>query len=166
MITPLDIQNKVFSRSFRGYSPKAVNSFLNEILEDYEKMYKENIEYKDRISMLSDQIRQYNTMEETLKNTLIIAQKTAEEVAMNARSKADVIIGNAEDEGKKIVERTKDEVKDIKNDYDQLRKEMYIFKTRYESFLQSQLLSLKDYYKVEDQFLGLEVNSVKEDQGA
>lgn len=166
MITPLDIQNKVFSRSFRGYSPKVVNSFLNEILEDYEKMYKENIEYKDKISMLSDQIRQYNTMEETLKNTLIIAQKTAEEVAMNARSKADVIIGNAEDEGRRIVDKTKDEVKDIKDEYDHLRKEMYIFKTRYESFLQSQLLSLKDYYKVAEEFLGSEVNSIKEDQGA
>ncbi|MDY0256945.1 DivIVA domain-containing protein [Gudongella oleilytica] len=166
MITPLDIQNKVFSRSFRGYSPKAVNSFLNEILEDYEKMYKENIEYKDKISMLTDQIRQYNTMEETLKNTLIIAQKTAEEVALNARSKADLIIGNAEDEGRRLIEKTKEEVRDIKDEYDQLRKEMYIFKTRYESFLQSQSLSLNNYYKEAEEFLITEVNSVREEQGA
>ena len=166
MITPLDIQNKVFSRSFRGYSPKAVNAFLNEILEDYEKMYKENIKYKDKIVMLSDQIRQHNTMEETLKNTLIIAQKTAEDVAMNARSKAEIIIGNAEDEGRKKIEKTKDEVKDVKEEYEQLRKELYIFKTRYESFLQAQLLSLKEYYQEAEGFLESDVYSVKEDQGA
>ena len=166
MITPLDIQNKVFSRSFRGYSPKAVNAFLNEILEDYEKMYKENIEYKDKIVMLSDQIRQHNTMEETLKNTLIIAQKTAEDVAMNARSKAEIIIGNAEDEGRRIIEKTKDEVKDVKEEYEQLRKELFIFKTRYESFLQAQLLSLQEYYQEAEGFLESDVYSVKEDQGA
>lgn len=166
MITPLDIQNKVFTKTIRGYSPKAVNAFLNEILEDYEKMYKENIEHKDRIIMLTDQIRKFNTMEETLKNTLIIAQKTAEEVAQNARSKADLIIGSAEDEGKRIIDKSKEDVKNVKDDYDQLRKEMYIFKTRYESFLQSQLITLKDYYNEAESFLGGEVSSSKDNQGA
>jgi cell division initiation protein len=153
MITPLDIQNKVFSRVVRGYSPKAVNAFLNEIIEDYEQMYKENIEYKDRINLLSDQIRKYNTMEETLKNTLLIAQKTAEEVAINARGKADLIIGSAEDEGRKIVEKSKSDVQNIKEEYEQLKKEMQIFKTRYESFLQSQLITLGDYYRGEEDFI-------------
>lgn len=153
MITPLDIQNKVFSRVVRGYSPKAVNAFLNEIIEDYEQMYKENIEYKDRINLLSDQIRKYNTMEETLKNTLLIAQKTAEEVAINARGKADLIIGSAEDEGRKIVEKSKSDVQNIKEEYEQLKKEMQIFKTRYESFLQSQLITLGDYYRGEEDFV-------------
>lgn len=153
MITPLDIQNKVFSRVVRGYNPKAVNAFLNEIIEDYEQMYKENIEHKDKINLLTDQIRKYNTMEETLKNTLLIAQRTAEEVAINARGKADLIIGSAEDEGRKIVEKSKSDVQNIKEEYEQLRKEMQIFKTRYESFLQSQLITLGDYYRGEEDFI-------------
>ncbi len=147
MITPLDIQNKVFKRSFWGFKPKDVNAFLTDMINDYEKMYKENIEYKDKIGMLSDQIRQYNTMEETLKSTLLIAQKTAEEVGLNARNKADVIIENAEDTGKHIIQQAREDVRDIKEEYEHLKKEIYIFKTRYESFMKAQLLSLEDFYK-------------------
>lgn len=146
MITPLDIQNKVFKRSFWGFKPKDVNAFLNEMINDYEKMYKENIEYKDKIGMLSDQIRQYNTMEETLKSTLLIAQKTAEEVGLNARNKADVIIENAEDTGKQIINQAREDVRDIKEEYEHLKKEIFIFKTRYESFMKAQLLSLDEFY--------------------
>ncbi len=146
MITPLDIQNKVFRRSFWGFKPKDVNAFLNEMINDYEKMYKENIEYKDKIGMLSDQIRQYNTMEETLKSTLLIAQKTAEEVGLNARNKADVIIENAEDTGKQIIYQAREDVRDIKEEYEHLKKEIFIFKTRYESFMKAQLLSLDEFY--------------------
>jgi len=147
MITPLDIQNKVFKRSIWGLKPKDVNAFLNDMINDYEKMYKENIEFKDKIGMLSDQIRQYNTMEETLKSTLLIAQKTAEEVSLNARNKADVIVENAEDTGKHIISRAREDVRDIKEEYEHLKKEIFIFKTRYESFMKAQLFSLEDFYK-------------------
>ena len=58
MITPLDIQNKEFKKSFRGYKESEVDQFLDEIIEDYEKLYKENIELKDKILILTDQIKQ------------------------------------------------------------------------------------------------------------
>ena len=80
MITPLDIQNKEFKKSFRGYKESEVDQFLDEIIEDYEKLYKENIELKDKILILTEQIKQYNNLEETLKDTLIVAQSTADEV--------------------------------------------------------------------------------------
>ena len=146
MITPLDIQNKEFKRSFRGYNAKSVDIFLDEITQDYERIYKENIELKDKINMMADQLRQYNTMEETLKNTLIIAQNTADEVTANARHKAETIIEDAELTGKKLIEQARDDVKNIKKEYDYLKKEIFVFKTRYQSFIQSQLLSLGDFY--------------------
>lgn len=147
MITPLDIQNKDFKRSIRGYSAKAVDVFLDEVTLDYEKIYKENIELKDKVRLLADQIRQFNTMEETLKNTLIVAQTTADEVTANARVKAENIIQNAEKDGRRLIEKAHEDVRDIKNEYEALKKEIYIFKTRYQSFIQAQLLSLDDFYK-------------------
>ena len=57
MITPLDIQNKEFKRTIFGYSAKTVDTFLDEIIIDYERIYKENIELKDKINLLSDQKR-------------------------------------------------------------------------------------------------------------
>lgn len=145
MITPLDIQNKNFKKSFRGFNSKEVSSFLSEMISDYERMYKENIEYKDKINILKDQIRQYQTMEETLKSTLLVAQQAADEVTVNARNKAAIIIENAENIGQKNIEKSYEDVREIKKEYEYLQKELFVFKTRYKSFLNSQLLSLEEY---------------------
>ena len=146
MITPLDIQNKDFKKTLRGYNAKSVDIFLDEINEDFERIYKDNIELKDKINMMSDQLRQYNTMEETLKSTLIVAQTTADEVTSNARQKAETIIENAELTSKKIIDQAREDVRNIKNEYEYLKKEIFIFKTRYQSFIQAQLISLEEFY--------------------
>lgn len=150
MITPLEIQNKEFKRNFRGYNTKSVDGFLDEIIEDYEKVYKENIELKDKVNMLADQIRQYNTLEETLKSTLIVAQSTADEVTTSARKKAELIIEDAEANGRELKYKAKEDVRSIKDEYENLKKEIYIFKTRYKSFIEAQLLSLEDFYQEMD----------------
>ena len=147
LITPLEIQKKEFKKSLRGYSPKSVDSFLDEILEDYETMYKENIELKDKVNMLADQIRKYKTLEKTLNKTLIVAQTTADEVTSSARHKAEMIIEDAELKGQKLVDGAKDDVRNIKTEYINLKKEIFIFKTRYQSFIEAQLLSLQEFYE-------------------
>lgn len=84
-LTPMEIHNKEFPRSFRGYNEDEVDRFLDEVVEEFERLYKENLEIRDRISMLHEQITHYKTMENTLKETLITAQKTADEVVENAQ---------------------------------------------------------------------------------
>ncbi|HSH36238.1 DivIVA domain-containing protein [Schnuerera sp.] len=146
MITPLDIQNKEFKKSFRGYKEAEVDHFLDEIIEDYEKIYKENIELKDKILVLNEQIEQYNNLEKTLKDTLIVAQSTADEVTRTAREKSDIIIEDAELLAKKIVAAANEEVSKIQREYENLKKEIYIFKTRYKSFIEAQLITLDEFY--------------------
>lgn len=114
MITPLDIQNKEFNKTLFGYNAKDVDSFLDEIIVDYERIYKENIELKDKINMISDQLRQYNTMEETLQKTLVVAQSTADEVTSSARQKSENIIADAELSGEKIINQAHEDVRVIK----------------------------------------------------
>lgn len=146
MITPLDIQNKKFKKSFSGFDQTEVNLFLQEMIEDYEAMYKENISHKEKINLLTDQLNQFKTLEETLKTTLLVAQKSADELTLNARNKAEIIIDNAEEKGQKIVDKRKEDVKHIQEEYEFLKKELFIFKTRFSSFLQSQLTSLDEFY--------------------
>lgn len=146
MITPLDIQNKEFKRVFRGYDIESVETFLDDILEEYERVFKQNTELKDKVEILSDHLRQYNTMEDTLKSTLIVAQTTAEEVTVAARHKGENIIDNAQLKAEGIINNAHIEVEDIKKESETLRKEIFIFKTRYKSFIESQLLSLEDFY--------------------
>ncbi|WP_025641015.1 DivIVA domain-containing protein [Schnuerera ultunensis] len=146
MITPLDIQNKEFKKSFRGYKESEVDQFLDEIIEDYEKLYKENIELKDKILILDEKIKQYNNLEETLKDTLVVAQSTADEVTRTAREKSEIIIEDAELMAKKIITAANEEVKNIQKEYGNLKKEIFIFKTRFKSFIEAQLISLDEFY--------------------
>lgn len=147
MITPLDIQSKEFKKTLRGYQSKDVDEFLDDINDDYERLYKENIELKDKIGVLTDQIRQYNNLEETLKSTLVMAQSTADDVTSSARKKAELIIEDAEIRAKKLMNGASDDIKEINREYDHLKKEIFISKTRYQSFIQAQLISLEEFYK-------------------
>ncbi len=70
-----------------GFSSQEVKTFLADILKDYEKIYKENIELKDKVKLLNDGIQYYKTIEGTLQNTLLLAEKTAEETKANAHKK-------------------------------------------------------------------------------
>lgn len=108
--------------------------FLDEIVEDYERLYKENIELKDKILMLSEQISHYKGLEETLKDTLIVAQNTADEVVQTARQKSENIVSDGEIMAKELIIDANNKVKDIREEYEYLQREIFIFKTRYKSF--------------------------------
>ena len=144
MLTPLDIQNKEFKKGVRGYKESEVDSFLDEVIVDYEKLYKENMELKDKMGMYNDQLQQYKDIEETLQNTLVVAQSAAEEVKINARNKAEIIINEAEGNARKIIEGANKEIIKIQNEYENLKKEMAVFKTRFKTLLKSQLETLED----------------------
>jgi len=139
MLTPLDIQNKEFKKGVRGYKETEVDGFLDEIIVDYEKLYKENIELKDKITLLNDQLKHYNRLEETLQNTLVVAQSTAEEVNLNSRKKAELIIKEAEDNSRRIIEDAHNESLRIQREYENTKKDVIVFKTRFKTLLQSQL---------------------------
>lgn len=144
MLTPLDIQNKEFKKSFRGYNLNSVDGFLDKVIEDYEKIYNENIELKYKVNLYSDQIRHYNTLEETIKNTLIVAQNSADEVINTARIKSQNIIEEAKINSRKSVEISKQKVVELNQEYDNLLKEMSSFKNKYQSLIKSHLKSLDD----------------------
>ena len=144
LITPLDIQNKEFKKSFRGYNAKNVDEFLDAINEDYEKLYKENIELKDKVNMLADQIRQYNTLEETLKNTLVVAQTTADEVTSAARQKAENIIEDAENQRQRLISLAREDVRNIKMNMIPLERKYLSLKQGINHLLRLSLFPLKN----------------------
>ncbi|MFY9296373.1 MAG: DivIVA domain-containing protein [Caldicoprobacterales bacterium] len=138
-LTPMDIHNKEFTRSFRGYDEDEVDQFLDEIVEEFERLYKENIDLKDRLSMLVDQINNYKTMENTLKETLVTAQKTADELTESAQKKSELIIKEAEGRAREIIDNAHNKVLEIKKEFDEYRKQMQVFRSRFKYLLETQL---------------------------
>ena len=99
MITPLEIENKKFSKQMmNGYSVEEVDDFLDELTACYEKLYKESNESQDKIAELNGKLEHYKQIEGTLNNTLIMAQSTAEDIKNVAKQQADQIIKDAESE--------------------------------------------------------------------
>ena len=142
MITPMDIRNKEFKKAFKGYKEDEVDEFLDKVIADYERIYRENGELKDRISIDNERIESYNSMEKSLQNTLLIAQTTAEDIVANARKKADMVIKEAEEQARRIIEDANSSVIKVNRDYEELKKEVQVFKTRFKTLLESELEAL------------------------
>lgn len=147
MITPMDIRNKEFKKTFRGYKENEVDEFLDKLTGDYERIYRENGELKDKISIDNERIESYNNMEKSLQSTLLIAQTTAEDIVSNSRKKAEMIIKDAEEQARRIIEDANTSVIKVNKDYEELKKEVQVFKTRFKTLLESELEALNTTLK-------------------
>ncbi|MDF2820096.1 MAG: DivIVA family protein [Clostridiales bacterium] len=140
MITPLEIESKEFKGAFAGgYDKKEVDSFIKDMLKDYEKLYKENLEYKDKLGVLQDGISYYKSMEETLQKTLLLAEKTADETRSSARTVANQIEKDAELRAKEIIQAARLELTNIHKDTEILIQQYEIQRTQMKQILTTQL---------------------------
>ena len=145
MITPLDIENKKFSKQMmNGYNVDEVDDFLDEITVDYEKAYKELTELRTKVEELNASLEQYKTIEGTLQNTLVMAQSTAEEVKNVAKQQADQIINDAKVTAQQAAADIEKEIVLKQKNLDDVKKQFDIYKAKMESLLISQLELLKD----------------------
>ncbi len=142
--TPNDLQNVVFKKVlFRGYSEDFVNDVLDKVIEDYDAMMKENMELKDKVAMLNEGVRHYKNIEESLQNTLVMAQSTSDDVKKNTLEKTQNMIKEAEIKAQGIIEDAKKEAEKINQEYEETKKKLQVYKTKSESLLMSQLEMLK-----------------------
>ena len=151
MITPLDRENKKFSKQMmNGYSVEEVDDFLDELTVDYSRNYKEVAELKNKVEELNNSLVQYKTIETTLQNTLVMAQSTAEEVKNVAKQKADQIVEEAKGSAQKQVDELNSQIIMKQKELDDIKKQFDIYKAKMEALLISQLELLKDINKNED----------------
>ena len=151
MITPLEIENKKFSKQMmKGYSVEEVDEFLDELTLDYEKAYKQSTEAKERIDKLEKDLLHYKTIEDTLQNTLVMAQTTAEEVKEVAKKQAEQIIQEAEGNARKSLDDLGQEILIKKKEMEDIKKQFDVYKAKMESLLISQLELLKDINKEDE----------------
>jgi len=139
MLTPLDIHNKEFKKSFRGYNEEDVDIFLDAVIKDYEQLYRENIEIRENLDRLTSKLEHFQHMENTLHNTLIIAQETAEEVKFNAKRTTELMIKEAEVQAQRIVDDAANKVRRMSSEYEGLQKQDQIYRMRVRNLVQAQL---------------------------
>ena len=151
MITPLDIENKKFSKQvMNGYSVEEVDDFLDDLTVDYTRIYKEDSELKSKVEELTQSLEHYKTIEETLQNTLVMAQRTAEDVKAVAKQQAEQIINEAKGTATKQAQDLDNEIAMKKKETEDVKKQFDIYKAKMESLLISQLELIKEINKKED----------------
>lgn len=139
MLTPMDIHNKTFSKGLRGYAQEEVEQFMEEVVNDYEKIYREHREMQEETDMLRTKLKNYETMETTMTSTLMMAQETAENVKVNARKEAELIIAKAETEKEQMLRDTADSLRNAQEQYNQIMADISVFRAKLRSLLESQL---------------------------
>lgn len=139
MLTPLDIHNKEFKRSFRGYNEEDVDEFLDRVIKDYELLYRENIELKENMDRLNSKLEHFQHMENTLHNTLIIAQETAEEVKLNAKKTTELMMKEAEINAQKMADEASNKVRRMASEFQDLKKQVDVYRVRMRTLVQAQL---------------------------
>ena len=148
MITPLDIENKKFAKQMvNGYSVDEVDDFLDDLTVEYEKLFKENSEYKSQVEKLKEDMEHYKTIETTLQSTLVMAQTTAEEVKNVAREQAEQIVNEAKVNAQKEVDSLTNQITIKQKELDDVQKQFDVYKAKMESLLISHLEILKEMNK-------------------
>lgn len=151
-LMPIDIQNKEFGRSFRGYNQEEVDEFLERVAKDFEQVIKEKLSQEEKIQQLEEKLAQYEKLENTLHNSIIVAQETAEDVKKNAAKEAELIRKEADKEGQRIVEEARYKASRILAEHEEIYKQAKLFKLRFRSFIEAQLssLDLEDWLNIEE----------------
>ena len=138
-LTPLDIHNKEFKRSLRGYNEDEVNDFLDRIIKDYEGLIRHNKELEERLSQMEEQVKQFRAMEDSLGKSIMLAQETAEELKQNARKEAQLVVREAEKNADRIIQDALTKARTSSIELDEIKKQAMVFRARFRSLIQAQM---------------------------
>ncbi|NOZ57927.1 MAG: DivIVA domain-containing protein [Calditrichaeota bacterium] len=148
-LTPLDIKKQEFRRVLRGYDPEEVEAFLEMVAEEYEGTIREKNELADEVLKLRTQLRDYQEVERTLKETLMTAQQTITESRESSKREADLIIREAQVKADEILDDARKELSRLKNEILMLRTQKESLSRRLRHLLESQL-ELLGVLEIED----------------
>jgi cell division initiation protein len=126
-ISPLDIQQKRFHLGFRGYTRAEVDSFLDMVREEMEGLLREVTELREFHQTYDQRMAELNEREQTVKNTMIMTQKLAEDLKENARKEAALIIKDTEIRSQQIINNAQQEKIKMEAEIRELRRRKHHF---------------------------------------
>jgi cell division initiation protein len=143
-LTPLDIHHKEFSHSLRGYNEEQVDNFLDEVADEFERLFKENIDLNEKLEAANERVRSYQQMESTLNATLLQAQRSSEEIINKASAEADSVLRDAELKAKEIIHNALQRKQAIANELIRIKQAEEEFRARYKALLEDKLHSVNE----------------------
>lgn len=148
MLSLNEIKNHEFKKGI-GYTKKSVDDFVNEIVESFEEVNRENSELKEKLTTLSEGMQYYKSIEKTLQKSLVLAQKTADEKKEKALNNAKIIEKVARSRADSIITKAKSDLDAIYRQTDELNRRFELYKSYVKNLITTQLdLINSDTYKI------------------
>jgi cell division initiation protein len=122
-LTPLDIQRQAFEARFRGFDRDEVRTFLNVVAEEMEQLRSENEKLGEEVRRQSSLLAEHREREQILKNTLVAAQRTSEELKENAKKQSQMLLKEAELAADRLIEVAQSKAHDIERDILELKQQ-------------------------------------------
>ncbi|HEL1163028.1 TPA: DivIVA domain-containing protein [Streptococcus equi subsp. zooepidemicus] len=149
-LTALEIKDKTFKTKFRGYSEEEVNEFLEIVVDDYEALVRKNRDNEAKIRELEEKLSYFDEMKESLSQSVILAQETAEKVKSSANAEATNLVSKATYDAQPLLDESKakanqllrdatDEAKRVAIETEELKRQTRVFHQRLVSAIESQL---------------------------
>jgi cell division initiation protein len=143
-LTALDIHHKEFGRALRGYNEEQVDAFLDQVADEFERLFKENIDLNERLDAADERVRGYQQIESSLNATLLQAQRSSEETVKKAAVDADSILRDAEHKAKEIIHNALQRKQAVANELIRIKAAEEDFRARYKALLEDKLHSVNE----------------------
>lgn len=149
-ITPLDVRGHRFAVRMRGYDREEVQSFLNFVSEEFEKVVSEVSHLREETSQLKSSLGDLTERERILKETLFTAQKLSEDIKEEAKKEGRLVIREADLRGQKLIDQVQRKVSQMEDSIRGLKMERDAFERKLRSLLE-QHLKLLDMHREEEE---------------
>lgn len=144
MLTPLDIQNKQFSKSLRGFRDVEVEEFLALIVRSMEELIQVNIDTTAKLQICEKELDRYKAMERTINEAMILAQRTSEDMIKNANDRSSFIIEQADEQAKKLISDANNEVLNVIKRHEEAKHALQTFQMKFKVLVENQLRALEE----------------------
>ena len=141
MITPNDIATKDFKKVAVGYSPEEVDTFLDDIYEDYERLYKESLKEKTVVAPVpvAEDTDRFKNLEKSIERTLSFAESAAAETNAAAQAEADAILSTAKTQAAEIISAARTKSYELEQEIAALESRYELMKTRVKLLLYAEI---------------------------
>jgi cell division initiation protein len=138
-ITPLDARKQEFRKAVRGYDCDEVRAFLSTLADEYETVLVDNKQLRERIMEQEDKIGEYKTMERTLRDTLMTAERLMQDTRESAGKESELIVRDAHLKARQVLEECRLRTEELRREMVNLRKEKENYLARFKSLAEAQI---------------------------
>lgn len=143
-LTPLDIHHKEFGHALRGYNEAEVDAFLDQVADELERLFKENIDLSERFDAAQAKLNEFELQRHTINNTMMAAQRSADEIAAKAQAEAGAVLRDAEMKAKEIIHNALAKKQQVASELVRIKQAEEEFRARYKALLENNLRAVSE----------------------